>query len=456
MKPWLLIFVTVLLASCTGLKEREIVIFDDANPPTGYDPVFMTQVKDFDPDNINDAKLEISSIDTRRPDKVIIRAHLSDERMFYLKGAAEKPYRDFWCGIFLTVNGERKIVKLFDVNEVNAMDKEKYAIAFAMDHSGSMGDDRAFAVQRAMKSLIEAKRRQDAFSLIKYDAVVGVESPLTTSRESLSNSLAIDGLGKYGGMTAIANAVGSGLEQLIPVKDYDSRAVVVFTDGFDNSSTFKKDSVIAVAANNNIMVCGVDFGANIDTAYMKGFSRNTGGTYHHIYKTDEFKYVFDDIYTRLSNYYEIPLELEDYGRYELELIYCLNGDTLSAKSHFSNIPDVGTITLLRINFDFDKASIKRESLPIIKSVAKLMETYPAMMIEIQGHTDNRNSTGDTGYNQKLSQKRADAVQNALINLGIAKERIKTKGYGDLMPVASNDTDEGRRQNRRTEFVVIKK
>ena len=75
-----------------------------------------------------------------------------------------------------------------------------------------------------------------------------------------------------------------------------------------------------------------------------------------------------------------------------------------------------------------------------------------MVIEIGGHTDN---TGKHAINMKLSQARANTVRNYLIKKGISPDRVKAKGYGDTQPVAPNDTEEGRKQNRRTEVNIIK-
>ena len=76
-----------------------------------------------------------------------------------------------------------------------------------------------------------------------------------------------------------------------------------------------------------------------------------------------------------------------------------------------------------------------------------------IVIEISGHTDN---VGDKKANILLSQNRAKAVNDYLISHGIVQQRLKFKGYGDTKPIASNDTPEGRQQNRRTEFKVLSK
>jgi OOP family OmpA-OmpF porin len=106
---------------------------------------------------------------------------------------------------------------------------------------------------------------------------------------------------------------------------------------------------------------------------------------------------------------------------------------------------------LHINFDFDKADIKPEFRPELdKAAAFIREHANVPYILLAGHTDSK---GDDDYNLKLSERRAQAVRQYLIdNYGIDGARLKARGYGESQPVASNDTEEGRYQNRRTELV----
>jgi len=114
---------------------------------------------------------------------------------------------------------------------------------------------------------------------------------------------------------------------------------------------------------------------------------------------------------------------------------------------------VGEIVVMRnIFFDFDSDKLKMESIVELKKLIQLLKDNPLMHIEIRGHTDN---VGSAQYNKALSERRAMSVFNYLIENGIRKERLKYKGFGDTMPIAPNDTDEGRALNRRTEFMVTK-
>jgi len=99
-------------------------------------------------------------------------------------------------------------------------------------------------------------------------------------------------------------------------------------------------------------------------------------------------------------------------------------------------------------FDFDKAEVKSKYHPLIQNAVEVMKLNPGLTVEIQGHTDNY---GKDAYNQKLSERRANAVKNELIKQGVNGKRLTTVGFGESQPVESNDTDDGRAYNRRVVY-----
>jgi outer membrane protein OmpA-like peptidoglycan-associated protein len=109
----------------------------------------------------------------------------------------------------------------------------------------------------------------------------------------------------------------------------------------------------------------------------------------------------------------------------------------------------GRVALYGILFDIDRATLKQESGKQLQHVVTLLLTYPDLSLEVQGHTD---SQGDDAYNMDLSQRRAETVLNYLLLFGVDRARLTPKGYGETVPVASNDTEEGRAKNRRVELV----
>lgn len=102
-----------------------------------------------------------------------------------------------------------------------------------------------------------------------------------------------------------------------------------------------------------------------------------------------------------------------------------------------------------INFDYNKATLKPESMGEINKIIAILKDHPDLKFEIGGHTDGE---GDDAYNLKLSQQRSDAVKAKLVELGVDQSRITSKGYGETKPIASNETPEGRAGNRRVELV----
>ena len=113
-----------------------------------------------------------------------------------------------------------------------------------------------------------------------------------------------------------------------------------------------------------------------------------------------------------------------------------------------NVP----IVLEGITFAFNKSEITPESDKVLMGALKTLQTYPDIIVEISGHTDN---VGSNAYNQKLSQRRADAVKAWLVAKGIPSERITSVGYGEEHPRVANDTEDNMRLNRRIEFKRIK-
>lgn len=104
-----------------------------------------------------------------------------------------------------------------------------------------------------------------------------------------------------------------------------------------------------------------------------------------------------------------------------------------------------------VTFDVDSAGLRSEFFEVLDSVALVVEEYDRTVLVIDGHTD---SSGPNSYNQRLSERRAQAVADYLTNRGIRPVRIGAYGYGEDYPVADNGSAEGRRQNRRVELTLI--
>lgn len=117
----------------------------------------------------------------------------------------------------------------------------------------------------------------------------------------------------------------------------------------------------------------------------------------------------------------------------------------------SEPPPPPRFVLQGVQFETGKATLTSGSYERLAAVVEYMTYKKSARIEISGHTDN---VGNKKDNQRLSQQRADAVRDYLVSKGIDASRIRTVGYGDEKPIASNDTPEGRQQNRRIEAAEL--
>jgi len=103
-----------------------------------------------------------------------------------------------------------------------------------------------------------------------------------------------------------------------------------------------------------------------------------------------------------------------------------------------------------VTFDYDSATVRPGLHSEIDRISNVLIKYPQTVIRVEGHTDN---TGSESYNMDLSQRRADSVQNLIVQQGVSSTRIETMPYGESMPIADNSTEAGRAMNRRVEIKI---
>jgi OOP family OmpA-OmpF porin len=113
-------------------------------------------------------------------------------------------------------------------------------------------------------------------------------------------------------------------------------------------------------------------------------------------------------------------------------------------------PVVKRIVLRGVHFDYKRADVRPDWMPVLREVAEILKSDAKIAIIVEGHTD---STGSESYNYRLSLRRATAVRDYLAKLGVAPERMSAHGRGEYEPVADNATREGRAQNRRVELLM---
>ncbi|MCS7086364.1 MAG: OmpA family protein, partial [Bacteroidia bacterium] len=152
--------------------------------------------------------------------------------------------------------------------------------------------------------------------------------------------------------------------------------------------------------------------------------------------------------------YNISIAAKDYLFHSENIIFSKDSfivEEFVTTIRLKKIKPGSKVILNNIFFDFDKATLRKESFIELEALAKLLRENPYVKVGIYGHTDN---TGSTEYNIKLSQERAESVVNYLISRGIPTHRLLAKGFGASQPIESNETSAGRSKNRRTELIIL--
>ncbi len=140
------------------------------------------------------------------------------------------------------------------------------------------------------------------------------------------------------------------------------------------------------------------------------------------------------------------------GKVQLDIIEVapMEEGLVSVDSMYEGIEREGSIAIYGIEFGFDSAEIEEASEPVLTEIRNLLNEFPRLKLYVVGHTDD---TGSLEYNIGLSERRAQAVVDYLVNIfGVSPDRLIARGVGPLAPVASNETEAGRAKNRRVELV----
>ena len=173
------------------------------------------------------------------------------------------------------------------------------------------------------------------------------------------------------------------------------------------------------------------------------------------YTNGKFKAYLDD--TRLINIPRLDINpsgitLYSYHARDDQPIYIKNVRIAEGGVKFyDRVMEDGKIIANGIRFDVGKATLKPESMGIINEVVDMMKEHPDLRFSVEGHTD---SDGDDAFNMELSDKRAESVKSTMISMGIAADRLESKGLGESMPITDNSSPEGKANNRRVEFVKL--
>jgi VWFA-related protein len=461
--------VLLILSGCKSF-ETSIKPVINPEPPAGYvPPKYITgtkPVQEVDPAHL---ALKVYRIDSDHyPDSIRLFVSVSDSSGNlvtnlappYYKGSED--YRKIWNGLTeqLGDGGPTAKIENFTVREFSDQDGIPYEIALALDYSGSMRSNLKM-LEDAAVGFIRLKRPQDRIAVVKFDQRPQLVVRATSSESELVAGFGKQGLKGYGGYTAVYSAAKLGGDQVADAPQDHPRALVIFTDGEDNASDITSSDLFQFNRQHDIPIFVIAMGA-VNYEALSDIANYTAGRFYQTYTPEELRGAFEDIYRNLRNYYLISYKpARAVGKHIVSVSLSPPGGTrqIAGKGVYNTlITDVldtagKGFTLPDITFDYNKATLRPESNQTIQQIAELMRERPRLEIEIRGHTD---SQGGVEYNQKLSEERAAAVKQAIIQLGISDRRLRSRGFGMSVPKASNDTEEGRQQNRRTEFVVLKK
>lgn len=489
----LLIFPAFFLFGCphTLVDQMEKML-----PPKGYKPVYLKSSQQYTtllerieaykkltpaerlnlPESVKkelellskQIRFEVLSVDAHKyPKEVTAKLFLYDADGKYISGLAPPKftgigdYKNYWFSVVDSCNGVSTKVENYKIEEVREDAASSHAIVFVLDHSGSMGVKRATKLQEALQANFKYIKKSDYIAVIKFDTNIELEVPLSNDKTFYSSKFQVNGLDNHGGGTALFSAVHLAIQQLAKANDTLQKSIVLFSDGDDNSSKIKLDSIINYASSKEVAIYPIAYGLT-DESFLQSMADYTAGRLYRIYTTREFPFVFGDIYRRLRGYYKLT-----YQAPECEGIHTLNvslklpemnnatftDNGMYDKSVFNKFTPLNSITFVDIHFETGKFEVLQESYVEIQKIATSLQNSTSIKIEIRGHTDDVGSEDD---NQNLSEQRAKSVKKVLISMGIDPNRMTTKGFGESKPIVPNTTVENRAKNRRTEFVIIDK
>lgn len=411
-------------------------------------------------------KTQITSINAENfPDSVIINAIVYDSEGNFISGLASpylaenQNYKDYWKFVTDSCKGIATKIEDLQVEEIRESTSPPFSICFVLDNSTSMGELRAVNLQQSVRYVTGKIKAGDYISATKFTSKSTTEVLPTNNKDEFISKFRINGMSSsiYGNGTDILLALDSAAETLLKVPEKYKRIIILFSDGMGGNSNYQ--NVIKKLRNNDIRVFPICYGMT-DISFMEKLAKDTDGKMFWLSNIKDFSKVFEYIYNLLNNHYKItykPLNCNDLHNVTLNLdVKEFGFEKIQSfgeydKSIFTDFAEVGTMTFIDIEFEYNKAEINQESVELLGDLVNQLKRNEQIKIEICGHTDD---IGGEDYNMQLSLARANSVKNELVKLGINSARLSVKGFGKTKPIVPNDSEENRKKNRRTEFIII--
>ncbi|MDD2387497.1 MAG: OmpA family protein [Bacteroidales bacterium] len=434
---------------------------------------------------------EIFSTDLSEfPDVVKLYVLVVDSAGNFIHGLApptisENESKKHFIGLAETyTGGKSSSISDFKVQEYVSSEIIPRDISMVLDYSGSMQEP-INTLEYAAKSFINNKFDQDKLGIIKFDDNILCLNELTDDKSILNKNYQVKGLNGFGGGTALYAAIGEGIYMLDSAGQH--KEVIVFTDGYENSSFFVRNAkaitaleVAKQAKENNIKITCISFGAYVNKPLLEVLASYTGGKYFGIQSNKEITGVWTELPYLSANYYVISFRTKSIDKLNgVKLTYNNNiGQkiTTDKKIHIALPDELDEAKSLPNaywqNFDSLYNNKKPVSIPqaigyfnfnghiliedYVKNVELLVEHLEqdtALDVVIFGHTD---MVDTDEYNMRLSNERCNWAKKYFIEKGISETRIITIPLGEEYPIYNiEDEDWKAAENRRIEVLLLR-
>ena len=388
-------------------------------------------------------------IRTTRPDaNVTIERSLADGKAFVsVLNAKQEPVLGLTAGDFAVVRADAA-AKVTSVEPISQSVDVPRHVVLVLDNSDSMVDRKAVPkLLDGVGAVLKTIRPVDDVRVVVFatKAVKMGGRDLKVQTFQSNKPADVDAFvkkayqkGATTEITPLYEAIFAGLELVRGMPVNEPRFLVVATDGEEINSAFKGD-VVSKAAQGipNLRVFAIDYmpGPKIDD-FLMAFANANRGEARKAGTGADILALFQKFASKLEHYYIVSYEF--------------------APPPPPPPPPPSPKTMVFAEaamFDFGKADLKpegKEQLKAYREKAKA-EMSSASKVKITGHTDN---VGTADYNKKLSLKRAEAIRDYLVSLGVDPGKLEVSGEGEARPIADNKTAEGRAKNRRVEVEVI--
>lgn len=326
------------------------------------------------------------------------------------------------------------------ISEQNDTTVDSYAIGLTLDASPSMTRPRSLRMQHAVKHLISVLDTRDQVSVVNFAGRTTTPVPLTSDHQlALANFTRTEGFNSRSGGSSVYDGIMASLEQLSTTPVSTDRALILFSDGEDNSSSYELDQVAVRAQQLNVKIYAIVYGLT-NREPLDSLTRRTGGKVRELVDADSFDKVFLGLYNSLRHNYTISINnrTPDQSESVLTAVTTLRAPQQSdlhtrdilqlLPKHNISIPDdaqtQGTLVMsMRVDFE-NGTSIAANDATSLDSVATLMIQREDIEVEISNILRLSNTSSDE---VEAALLRTNAVRELLVKRGVPTARVRSLG-----------------------------